>query len=80
MLHCFDDSVHGSGHLCGDCSIRRAAQISVVTVFGDIAFELVTEAIRLLEDGELPYFESLVWPRNVRDWMVTRSMPQNFKN
>ena len=28
--------------------------MGVVTVFGDIAFELVTEAIRLLEDGNLP--------------------------
>jgi len=45
--------VHGSGHLRGDCGIRLAAQMGVVTVFDDIAIELVTEAIRLLEDGNL---------------------------
>ena len=50
----FDNPVHGPGHLRDDCGIRLAAQMGVVTVFGDIAFELVTEAVRLLKDGNLP--------------------------
>jgi hypothetical protein len=28
----------------------------------------------------LPYFEMRLWPRNMSDWTVARSMPQNFKN
>ena len=28
----------------------------------------------------LPYFDSLVRPRNVPDWQVARSRPQNFRN
>ena len=50
----FDDPEYGLRHLRGDCGIRFAAQMGVVTVFGDIAFEFVKEAIRLLEDGNLP--------------------------
>ena len=50
----FDDPMNSTGHLGGDCGIRLAAQIGVVTVFGDIAFEFVPKAIRVLEGGDLP--------------------------
>ncbi len=53
MFATFNDPMNSTGHLRGDCGIRVAAQIGVVTVFDDIAFELVMEAIRLLEDGNL---------------------------
>ena len=31
-------------------------------------------------DSPLPYFEMRLWPRNMPDCVVARSMPQNFRN
>ena len=48
-----NDPVNSTGHLGGDCGIRFAAQIFVVAVFGDRAFERVTEAVGPLHNGNL---------------------------
>ena len=88
----FDDPMNSTGHLGGDCGIHFAAQMFVVAVFGDIAFERVSKAVGPLHNGDLaaiqrvrrsrafPYFDSLVWPWNVPDWMVAKSIPQNLRN
>ena len=49
----FNDPRNSVGHLGGDCGIRFAAQVGVVAVFGDIAFERVTEAVGPLHNGNL---------------------------
>ncbi len=61
-------------------------------VAGDVALELVAEAVLPLpmatcpanqsvrRSPALPYFDSLVWPRKVPDCWVARSRPQNFRN
>jgi hypothetical protein len=49
----FDNRVDGAGHFASDCGIRLAAQMCVVPVLGDVALELVPEAIGALQDGNL---------------------------
>ena len=49
----FDDPVNSTGHLGGDCGIRFAAQMGVVAVLGDVALELVPEAVGPLHNGNL---------------------------
>ena len=49
----FDDPVNSTGHLGSDCGIRFAAQMFVVAVLGDGAFERVTEAVGPLHNGNL---------------------------
>ena len=49
----FDDGVHDAGHLGGNCSHRLAAQIGIVAILRDVAFELMTEAVLPLADGDL---------------------------
>jgi hypothetical protein len=46
--------VHDAGHLGGNCSRRLAAQVGIVAISGNVAFELVPEAILTLADGDLP--------------------------
>lgn len=75
-----DDGVYNARHLGGECDHRFAAGIRIITVAGDIAPELITEAIVPLTDGDtwvasqkvrrslaLPYFDSLVRPRKLPD-------------
>ena len=35
---------------------------------------------RVRRSRAFAYFDRLVWPRNVPDWIVARSIPQKFKN
>ena len=49
----FDDPINNTGHLGGDWAIRFAAQMFVVAVLGDRAFERVTEAVGALHTGNL---------------------------
>lgn len=49
----FDYGVNGSRHLCCDGSVSLAAQIRVVTILRDIAFELVAKAVGGFEHGGL---------------------------
>ena len=49
----FDDPRNSTGHLGGDWAIRFAAQMFVVTVFGDIALERVSKAVGPLHNGDL---------------------------
>ena len=48
-----DDGVNNAGHLGGDRSQRLAPQIGIVPVSGDIALELVTEAVLALSNRDL---------------------------
>ena len=50
----FHDGVNGARHLCGDGSIGLAAQIGVVTVLRDGAFELVPEAVCFFRTAVCP--------------------------
>ena len=45
----FDHGVYGARHLCRDCGIGLATQMGIVSVFGDVALELVAEAVRPLQ-------------------------------
>src|SRR6056297_1202920 len=49
----FDHGVYGARHLGRDGGVGLAAQMGVVSVPRDIAFELVTEAIGTFENGHL---------------------------
>ena len=49
----FNDPRNSTGHLGGDWAIRFAAQMFVVAVFGDIAFERVSKAVGALRNGNL---------------------------
>ena len=49
----FDDPRNSTGHLGDDCVIRFAAQMFVVAVFGDGAFERVSKAVGPLHNGDL---------------------------
>ena len=49
----FDDRVYDTRHLGGNGGHCLAAQIGIVPILGDIAFELVTEAVLPLADGDL---------------------------
>ncbi len=49
----FDHGVNGACHLCGDGGVCLAAQIRVMAVLRDVAFELVSEAVGGLEHGSL---------------------------
>ena len=87
-----DDGVHHARHLGGDRGQRLAPQVGIVPVAGDVALELVAEAVLPLPDGHLPsqpkrtpepgvaVLRRLVWPRKVPDCWVARSRPQNFRN
>ena len=49
----FNDPVNSTGHFGGDCSIRLSAQMGVLSVLGDIALELIPEAVGALQYGNL---------------------------
>ncbi|TCT33051.1 hypothetical protein EDC90_103513 [Martelella mediterranea] len=49
----FNYGVYGARHLCRDRGVGLATQMSVVSVFRDVAFELVTKAVGSLENGSL---------------------------
>ena len=49
----FDNPVNCAGHLGGDCGIRLSAQMGVVAVLGDVALELIPEAVGALQYGNL---------------------------
>jgi hypothetical protein len=46
--------VHDARHLGGNSGHRLAAQIGIVAISSDVAFELVPEAVLTLADGNLP--------------------------
>jgi LacI family transcriptional regulator len=48
-----DHGVYGSRHLGRDCGVGLAAQMSVVSILRDVAFELVPEAVGPLENSGL---------------------------
>lgn len=88
----FDDSVYDARDLGRDGGVSLAAEMGVVSILGDVAFELVTEAggpfekavwpaIRSVRRNRaLPYLEIPLWPRNMPDCTVARSMPQNIRD
>ena len=88
----FDDPRNSTGHLGGDWAIRFAALMFVVAVVGDRAFERVSKAVGPLHNGDLAchpegavqlgirIFYSFVWPWNVPDWIIARSISQKVKN
>ena len=88
----FDDPRNSTGRLGGDWAIRFAAQMFVVAVLGDRAFERVSKAVGPLHNSDLachpegavqsgiPVFDSFFWPWKVLDWMVAKSIPQNLRN
>ena len=41
------------GHDRADCRIRLAPQVGIMPIFYNVAFELVTEAVGTLQDGDL---------------------------
>ena len=49
----FDDPRNSTGDLGSDCGTRFAAQMFVVAVFGDGAFERVSKAVGPLHNGDL---------------------------
>ena len=49
----FNDPMNSTGHLGGACRIRFVAQMFVVVVPRDVAFELVSKAVGLLYNGDL---------------------------
>src|SRR3954452_16437428 len=49
----FDDRVHDAGHFGGDRGQRLAPQVGIVPVAGNIALELVAEAVLFLADRHL---------------------------
>ena len=49
----FDDPRNSTGDLGSDCGTRFAAQMFVVAVFGDGAFERVSKAVGPLHNGNL---------------------------
>jgi hypothetical protein len=49
----FGDRMHRAGHFGGNCCIRLLAQMGVLSVFRNVAFELVTETVGSLQDGDL---------------------------
>ena len=49
----FDDGVHHARHLGGDRGQRLAPQVGIVPIAGDVALELVAEAVLPLPDGDL---------------------------
>ncbi len=87
----FDHGVNGARQLGRDGRNGLAPKMRVMPVVRDVAFEIVPETVGPLQDGglsaihntrrrrALPYFEILLWPRNMPDWTVARSMPQNFR-
>lgn len=48
-----DHGVYGARHLCRDRGIGLAAQMGIVSILGDVALELVPEAVGPLENGGL---------------------------
>lgn len=46
--------MHDARHLGGNCGHRLAAQIWIVAISRDVAFELVPESVLTLSDGDLP--------------------------
>ena len=79
-------------HLGGDGGDRLAPEMLVVGILGDVAaiarwnefsrWRIATCAAiqKVRRRRALPNFDSLVWPRNMPDWWVARSNPQNFRN
>ena len=49
----FDDGVDDTRHLGGNSGHRLAAQIGIVAISRDVAFELVPESVLALTDGDL---------------------------
>tara|TARA_R110002020_G_scaffold95692_5_gene229407 strand:+ start:10996 stop:11193 length:198 start_codon:yes stop_codon:yes gene_type:complete len=49
----FDDPVNCAGHFGGDCRIRLSAQMGVLSVLGNVALELISEAVGALQYGNL---------------------------
>ena len=45
----FDYGVYGSRHLRCDCGVGLATQMGIVSVFGDVALELVAESVGPLQ-------------------------------
>lgn len=89
----FDDGVqHDTRHLGGNSGHCLAAQIGIVAIPRDVAFELMTERFsrwrmatcpaihRMRRSRALPNLERRVWPRYWPDCCVERSSPQNFRN
>src|SRR3954452_10246343 len=54
-----DDRVHHAGHLGGDCGQRLAPQVGIVPITGDVALELVAEAVLFLADRHLARSQQL---------------------
>lgn len=44
MFAVFDHGVYGARHLSRDCGVSLAAQMGIVSTFGNVVFELVEEA------------------------------------
>ena len=53
IVTALDNGVHHAGHLGGNCGQRLAPKIGIVPIAGDVALELVAEAILLLPDRDL---------------------------
>ncbi|SHK62344.1 hypothetical protein SAMN05444000_1483 [Shimia gijangensis] len=49
----FNDPVNSTGHLGGDCGICLSTQMGVLSVLGDVALELISEAVGTLQNGNL---------------------------
>lgn len=86
-----NDGMRHTCHLGSERGHLLATSIGIIRVTSHIAAELVAETVvalaatcaaiqKVRRSRALPYFDSLVRPRNVPDWQVARSRPQNFRN